>query len=78
MLFDKKTGTPRQMGDSLIRKDYKGFLSRYRLGEVDPVKGTVMVMKLTPQDTWIHLNMTLKALQLEWKDDLLTGVNKDG
>ncbi len=75
MLFDKKTGTPRQMGDSLIRKNYKGFIIRYRLGEVDPEKGTVTVMKLTPQDTWIHLTMTLKALQLEWKDDLLTGVN---
>lgn len=63
-LIDKKTGKQVQVGDSLIRKNYKGFKHRYEVLEIR--KNSVYVRKLGANDEWIYLNVQPEALQLGW------------
>jgi hypothetical protein len=63
MVIDRKTGKPVQDGDTLIRRDYKGFKHRYEVIELAPP--TVHVRKLTQEDRWVYLSMPLSSLQLD-------------
>ena len=63
-IIDRKTGKPVEIGDTLIRKDYKGFRHRYEV--LDYLgSGMVWVKKLTQGDRWVYLSMPLAALQLD-------------
>jgi hypothetical protein len=64
MIIDRKTGKQVQEGDSLIRKDYKGFKHRYEVLEIIPPH-TVRVRKLAQGDRWVYLSMPMAALQLD-------------
>jgi hypothetical protein len=64
MVIDRKTGKEVNAGDTLTRKDYKGFKHRYEVLELNPPHW-VRVRKLTQQDRWVYLSMTLAALQLD-------------
>lgn len=64
MVIDKKTGRPVAAGDTLIRRDYKGFKHRYEILElIEPAM--VRVRKLTNDDRWVYLCMPLVSLQLD-------------
>ena len=64
MIVDKKTGKPVNPGDTLLRKDYKGFKHRYEV--VDFIlPHSVRVRKLTQGDRWVYLSMPLASLQLD-------------
>lgn len=64
MLIDKKTGKQVQVGDNLIRKNYKGFKHRYEVLEIR--EDSVYVRKLGAGDQWVYLNVQPEALQLGW------------
>jgi hypothetical protein len=64
MIIDRKTGKQVHEGDTLIRKDYKGFKHRFEILEfVQP--HSVRVRKLTQGDRWVYLTMPLVSLQLD-------------
>ena len=63
-IIDRKTGKEVVAGDTLIRKDYKGFRHRYEVLEYLG-SGMVWVKKLTQGDRWVYLSMPLAALQLD-------------
>jgi hypothetical protein len=62
-IIDRKTGKPVHIGDTLIRKDYKGFKHKYEVMDIIP-RG-VWVRKLTQGDRYVYLSMTLASLQLD-------------
>jgi hypothetical protein len=64
VIIDRKTGKQVQVGDDLIRKDYKGFKHRYEVLEIIPPH-TVRVRKLAQGDRWIYLCMPMASLQLD-------------
>ena len=64
MIIDRKTGKEVQSGDTLIRKDYKGFKHRYDVLEYLG-SGMLRVRKLTQGDQWVYLSMPLASLQLD-------------
>jgi len=64
MIVDRKTGREVVVGDTLIRKDYKGFRHRYEVLEFLETD-TVWVKKLTQGDRWVYLRMPLASLQLD-------------
>lgn len=64
MIVDRKTGKEVHAGDTLIRKDYKGFKHRYEVLEYLG-SGMVWVKKLTQGDRWVYLSMPLASLQLD-------------
>ena len=64
MIVDKKTGKQVNPGDTLLRKDYKGFKHRYEVVEFIPPH-SVRVRKLTQGDRWVYLSMPLASLQLD-------------
>lgn len=63
-IIDKKTGKPVGPGDTLLRKDYKGFRHRYEVIEFIPPH-SVRVRKLAQGDRWVYLCMPLASLQLD-------------
>ena len=63
MIIDRKTGKPVEIGDTLIRKDYKGFKHQYEI--MDFIPRGVWVRKLTQGDRWVYLSMTLASLLLD-------------
>lgn len=63
-VIDKKTGKPVNIGDTLTRKDYKGFKHRYEVLEFIPPH-TVRVRKLGQGDRWVYLSMPMASLQLD-------------
>jgi hypothetical protein len=63
MVVDRKTGREVHVGDTLIRKDYKGFKHRFEV--LDFLDTGVWVKKLTQGDRWVYLTMPLAALQLD-------------
>lgn len=64
MIVDRKTGKEVHAGDTLIRKDYKGFKHRYEVLEYLG-SGMVWVKKLTQGDRWVYLSVPLASLQLD-------------
>ena len=52
MVIDRKTGRELHTGDTIIRKDYKGFKHRYELLELSG-DSMVRVKKLTQGDRWV-------------------------
>jgi len=70
MLIDRKTGARVRCGDWIVRRNYRGFPSRYQLGEMAfdgaGVPVWVRVRKSTERG-YVFLNMKPSALQLDWK-----------
>lgn len=64
MIIDKKSGKQVHAGDTLIRKDYKGFKHRYEVLEI-VMPHSVSVRWLDRGDRWVHMTMPLASLQLE-------------
>jgi len=62
MVIDRKTGKPVELGDTLIRRDYKGFKHRYEI--LDFIPRGVWVRKLE-RDRYVYLSMSLSSLQLD-------------
>lgn len=62
MIVDKKTGLEVKVGDSLIRKNYKGFKTRYEV--LDIRDDHIHVRKLDAGDRWVYLNVQPETLQL--------------
>lgn len=62
MIVDKKTGLEVKVGDSLIRKNYKGFKTRYEV--LDIRDDCIHVRKLDHGDRWVYLNVQPETLQL--------------
>ena len=63
-VIDRKTGKEVALGDTLVRKDYKGFRHKYEVLEFVG-SGMVWVRKLTQGDRWVYLTMPMMALQLD-------------
>ena len=63
-IVDRKTKKEVLEGQSLIRKDYKGFKHRYEILHIYP-PDMVEVRKLTQGDRWVYLTLKLSALQLD-------------
>lgn len=61
--IDRKTGNEVKVGDSLIRKNYKGFKTRYEILEFK--EDCVHVRKLDATDRWVFLYLRPEALQLD-------------
>jgi hypothetical protein len=64
-VIDRKTGRELHTGDTLIRKDYKGFKHRYELIDLDMGSHMIQVKKLLHDDRWVFLCVPLASLQLE-------------
>lgn len=64
MIVDRKTGKQVVAGDTLIRKDYKGFKHRFEVLEFLD-NNTVQVRKLDHGDRWVYLRMPMTKLQLD-------------
>ena len=64
MIVDRKTGKEVVVGDTIIRKNYKGFKHRFEVLEFIPPH-TVRVRKLDHGDRWVYLCMPLVSLQLD-------------
>jgi hypothetical protein len=64
-VIDKKTGRELHTGDTLIRKDYKGFKHRYELIDLHVGAHMIRVKKLLHDDRWVFLCVPLSSLQLE-------------
>jgi hypothetical protein len=64
-VIDKRTGRELHTGDTLIRKDYKGFKHRYELVDLDLGSHMIRVKKLLQDDRWVFLCVPLASLQLE-------------
>ena len=60
---DRKTGREVLVGQTLIRKNYKGFKTRYEIVQID--HGLIQVRKLDSGDRWVYLNVKPEALQLD-------------
>jgi len=63
-LINRKTGKEVQIGDTLIRKNYKGFKHRFEVLAIG--KELIHVRKLGADDQWIYLNVHPESLQLDW------------
>ena len=63
-LINRKTGKEVQVGDTLIRKNYKGFKHRFEVLAIG--KELIHVRKLGADDQWIYLNVQPESLQLDW------------
>ena len=63
-VIDRKTGKEVMVGDTIIRKDYKGFRHRYEVLEYLG-SGMLWVKKLTQGDRWVYLTIPLASLQLD-------------
>jgi hypothetical protein len=63
-LINRKTGKEVQIGDTLIRKNYKGFKHRFEVLAIG--KELIHVRKLGADDQWIYLNVQPESLQLDW------------
>ena len=71
VLIDRKTKRRVRFGQSLIRKDYKGFPHRYELREFNEKELKIRVKKLLHDDTWRVLDVPIASLQLDWvRDDI--------
>ena len=66
ILIDKRSGKQVSVGDIVMRKNYKGFRSRYEVLEILP-PSTVVVRKLMPHDQWVYLTMQVASLQLDFR-----------
>lgn len=66
ILIDKRSGKQVSVGDIVMRKNYKGFRSRYEVLEILP-PNTVVVRKLMPHDQWVYLTMQVASLQLDFR-----------
>lgn len=69
MLIDRKTGARVRCGDWVVRRNYKGFPSRYQLGELafDGQGQPMWVRVRKPTERgYVFLNMKPSALQLDW------------
>jgi hypothetical protein len=69
VLLDRKTRRRVRFGQSLIRKDYKGFPHRYELQEFNEKTMRIRVKKLMHDDSWRVLEMPISSLQLDWVMD---------
>jgi hypothetical protein len=65
-LIDKKTGRELHSGDTLVRKDYKGFMHRYELYSISEDNSRVQVRELGKNDSWIYHSLPLNKLGLDW------------
>jgi hypothetical protein len=65
-LIDKKTGRELHSGDTLIRKDYKGFMRRYEMVSISEDNSRVQVKELGKNDSWIYHSLALNKLGLDW------------
>ena len=64
MIIDRKTGREVVEGETLIRKNYKGFKFRYEV--LDFIGGQqVRVRKLDNGDRWVYLTVPIASLQLD-------------
>jgi hypothetical protein len=64
MIVDRKTGKEVVAGETLIRKNYKGFKFQYEV--LDFVDGNhVRVRKLDHGDRWVYLTVPIASLQLD-------------
>lgn len=64
-VIDRKTGKELHTGDTLIRKDYKGFKHRYELLDLNMGSHMIRVRKLLQDDRWVYLCVPLASLQLD-------------
>ena len=64
-VIDRKTGKELHTGDTLIRKDYKGFKHRYELLDLDMGSHMIRVKKLLQDDRWVFLCVPMASLQLD-------------
>jgi hypothetical protein len=65
-LIDKKTGRELHSGDTLIRKDYKGFTHRYELYSISEDNSRVQVREVGKDDSWQYYSMPIGKLGLDW------------
>lgn len=68
MIIDRKTRREITAGQTIVRRNYKGFPSRYEVLEI-LADGNLRVRKLTPDDRWVYLTMRPQALQLDTVTD---------
>jgi hypothetical protein len=65
-LIDKKTGRELHSGDTLIRKDYKGFTHRYEIYSISEDNSRVQVREVGKDDSWQYYSMPIGKLGLDW------------
>lgn len=63
MIVDRKTGREVQVGDVLLRKNYKGFRHRYEVLEI--INRELIRVRKLENERWVYLTVPLKALQLD-------------
>ncbi|NDE55175.1 MAG: hypothetical protein EB069_11555 [Actinobacteria bacterium] len=66
VLIDKRSGAVVEVGAVILRKNYKGFRTRYEVLEIHPPH-TVVVRKLLPRDQWVYLTVPVASLQLDFQ-----------
>lgn len=67
-IIDKKTGREVRVGQTLLRKNYVGFKTRYEILSFEPMhdgRAGARVRKLGQDDAWVYLFMPLSALLLD-------------
>jgi hypothetical protein len=64
-VIDKKTGRELHSGDTLIRKDYKGFFRRYEMLSISEDNTRIQVREVGKDDRWLYHTFPLSRLGLD-------------
>jgi len=64
-IIDKKTGRELHSGDTLVRKDYKGFFRRYEMLSISEDNTRIQVRELGKDDRWLYHSYPLEKLGLD-------------
>jgi len=64
-VIDKKTGRELHSGDTLIRKDYKGFMRRYEMVSLSEDNTRIQVREVGRDDRWLYHTFPIGRLGLD-------------
>ena len=64
-LIDMKSGKQLHTGDWIERKDYKGFVRRYKLMGVNDAEDRILVRELDGEDRWLFHSFNLVKLGIK-------------
>jgi hypothetical protein len=64
-VIDKKTGRELHSGDTLLRKDYKGFVRRYEMISISEDNTRIQVREVGKDDRWLYHTFPISRLGLD-------------
>lgn len=61
----RKTGRQLHSGDTLLRKDYKGFIRRYEMLSISEDNTRIQVREVSRDDRWLYHTFPVSKLGLK-------------